>query len=147
VTTREFAGSMTPTEREAHWPLSVRFAIEAASEADAQAIVGQALARMDGELPLQGEPAIGPLRLRDGIWVAMLKPDLTVLPSIEPDDAPNRCRYVSSHFGTDVLWSTRVAEHGARWDWPPDIWSRRPRRDDVLLHPAVQAVMIWCEAK
>jgi hypothetical protein len=138
---------MTPAEREAHWALTVRFAIEAASEAEARAIVRQALASLDRELPLQGEPTIAPLRLRDGIWVATLKPDLTVLPLIEPDDAPNRCRYVSSHFGTDVLWGSRVAEHGVRWDWPPDIWSRRSGRDDVLLHPAVRAVMIWCEAQ
>ena len=46
---------------------------------------------------------------------------------------------------------------GARWNWPPDIWSRRPGRDDVLSHPALRiademmstarAVMIWWEAK
>ena len=77
--------------------------------------------------------------------MATLMPDLTVLASVEPDDAPNRCRYVSSHFGVDVTWMSRDAKQGARWDWPPDIWSRT-LQDDVLLHPAVQAVMIWCEA-
>jgi hypothetical protein len=48
------AGIMTPAEREARWALSVRFAIEAANEAGARAILGQALARLDRELPLQG---------------------------------------------------------------------------------------------
>ena len=91
----ESAGIMTPAEREARWALSVRFAIEAASEAEARAILGQALARLDRELPLQGEPTITPLRLRDGIWVATLTPDLTALASVEPDNATNRCRYVS----------------------------------------------------
>jgi hypothetical protein len=95
---------------------------------------------------MQDEPTIAPFRLRDGIWVATVKPDLTVLSSVEPDDAPNRCRYVTSHFGS-ARWGSRVPGRGATWDWPPDIWSRRPGRDDVLLHPAVQAVMIWCEAK
>ena len=141
------AETMTPAEREVHWALSVRFAIEAASEAEARAVTGQALAGLDRGLPLHGEPTIAPLRLRDGIWVATALPDLTGLPSVEPDDASNRCRYVASHFGSDVLWTSRVAERGARWDWPPDIWSRLPGRDDVLVHPAVQAVMIWCEAK
>jgi hypothetical protein len=139
--------AMATAEREAHWPLTVRFAVEAASEAEARTITGQVLARLDRELPLQGEPTIAPLRLRDGIWVATLKPDLTVLSSVEPDDAPNRCRYVSSHFGPGVTWISRDSEHGARWDWPPDIWTRQPGQDDVLLHPAVQAVMIWCKAK
>ena len=142
----ESAGNMTPTGREARWSLSARFAIEAASEAEARAILGQALASLDRELPLQGEPTIAPLRIRDGIWVAMLMPDLTVLASVEPDDAENRCRYVSSHFGVGVPWMSRDTEHAVRWDWPPDIWSRSPE-DDVLLHPAVQAVMILCEAK
>lgn len=141
----ESAGAMTPAEREARWALSVRFALKAGSEAEARAILGQALARLDRELPLQGEPAITPLRLRDGIWVATLIPDLTVLASVEPDDAENRCRYVSSHFGVGVGWMSRDTERVARWDWPPDIWSRSPE-DDVLLHPAVQAVMILCEA-
>jgi hypothetical protein len=139
------AGTMTPAEREARWALSVRFAIEAASEAEAGAILGQALTSLDRELPLQGEPTMAPLRVRGGIWVATLMPDLTVLASVEPDDARNRCRYVSSYFGVGVTWMSRDTRHGERWDWPPDIWSRSPR-DDVLLHPAVQAVMIWCEA-
>jgi hypothetical protein len=142
----ESAGTMTPAEREARWALSVRFAIEAASEAEARVILGQVLARLDRELPLQGEPVISPLRLRDGIWVAMLMPDLTVLAAVEPDDATNRCRYVSSHFGVGVGWMLRDTERSARWDWPPDIWSRSPE-DDVLLHPAVQAVLILCEAR
>ena len=146
VSPGESASAMTPAEREARWALTVRFAIGAASEAEARAILGQALASLDRELPLHGEPTIAPLRLRDGIWVAALMPDLTVLMSVEPDDARNRCRYVSSHFGVGVPWMSRETKDGERWDWPPDIWSRSPQ-DDVLLHPAVQAVMIWCEAK
>jgi hypothetical protein len=59
--------------------------------------------------------------------VATLIPDLTVLASVEPDDARNRCRYVSSHFGLGVGWTSRDTERAARWDWPPDIWSRSPR--------------------
>jgi hypothetical protein len=142
----ESASTMTQAEREARWALSVRFAIGAASEAEARAILGRVLASLDRELPSQGEPTIAPLRLRDGIWVATLIPDLTVLASFEPDDARNRCRYVSSHFGVGVTWVSRDTEHAVRWDWPPDIWSRSPE-DDVLLHPAVQAVMILCEAR
>ena len=142
----ESAGTMTPAEREACWALSVRFAIQAASEAEARALLSQVLARLDRELPLLGEPTITPLRLRDGTWVATLMPDLTVLASVEPDDATNRCRYVSCHFGVGVGWMSRDTNRVVRWDWPPDIWSRSPE-DDILLHPAVQAVMILCEPK
>lgn len=105
------------------------------------------LSALDRDLPLQGGATLAPLGLREGIWVATITPDLTVLSSVEPDDAPNRCRYVASHFPSDVLWGSRATKRGARWDWPPDIWTRRQGLDDVLLHPAVQAVMIWCEAK
>ena len=142
----ESASTMPPAEREAHWALSVRFAIQAASEAQARAILVQVLASFDRKLPVQGEPTITPLRRRDGIWVATLMPDLTVLESVEPDDARNRCRYVSSHFGVGVGWMSRDTDRAARWDWPSDIWSRSPE-DDVLLHPALRAVMILCEAK
>jgi hypothetical protein len=135
---------VTPAEREARWALLVRFAIEAPGEAEARAILDRALASLDRELPLAGEPTIAPLRIRDSIWVATLAPDLTVLASVEPDDARNRCRYVSSHFAVGVTWTSRGTQHGERWDWPPDIWSRS-HQDDALLHPAVQAVMITCE--
>ena len=46
----------------------------------------------------------------------------------------------------DVNWMARDTKHGERWDGPPDIWSGISQ-DDVLLHPTVQAVMIWCEAR
>jgi hypothetical protein len=49
----ESAGIMTPAEREALWALSVRFAIKAASEGEARAILSQALALLDRELPLR----------------------------------------------------------------------------------------------
>jgi hypothetical protein len=39
---------MTPAGREALWALSVRFAIEAASEAEARAVLGQVLAASTG---------------------------------------------------------------------------------------------------
>jgi hypothetical protein len=142
----EPAGAMTPAGREARWTLSARFAIGAASLAGARAILGQALAGLDEKLPLQGEPTMAQLRSRDGIWVALLVPDLTGLVSIEPDDARTRCRYVAGHFGGGVTWMSRGGQEAARWDWPPDIWSRSPG-DDVLLHPAMQAVMILCEAR
>jgi hypothetical protein len=140
-------GPATAAAREARWTLRIRLAIEAPSAAGAQAITGETLARLGRELPLRGRPAIQPLGLRDRIWVATAKPDLTGLQEIEPDNAETRVRYVSSYFPPDVLWTVRGAGHQARWDWPPDIWSRRPGHDDVLLHPAVRAVMIWCEAR
>ena len=78
--------------------------------------------------------------------MATLQPDLTVLSSVKLDDARNRCRYVSSHFPMGATWMARDTKHGERWDGPPDIWSGTSQ-DDVLLHPTVQAVMIWCEAR
>jgi hypothetical protein len=139
--------TLTPAERERRWDLSLRLAIEAASEAEAQAITSQVLSRLRRELPLQGKPVITPLPARDGLWDATLHPDPALLEGIKPDDATNCCRYVSHHFGPDPLWISRASQREARWDWPPDIWSRQPGTDDVLLHTAVQAVMIWCRRR
>jgi hypothetical protein len=85
--------------------------------------------------------------LSRGLRDATLRPDPAVLEGIKPDDATNCCRYVSHHFGPDGTWMSRDSQREARWDWPPDIWNRQPGTDDVLLHPAVQAVMIWCRPR
>ena len=136
--------TLTPGAHESRWDVSLRLAIEPASEAEARAITSLVMSRMRRELPLQGEPVITPLPAGDGLWDAALRPGPAVLEGIKPNDATNCCRYVSHHFGPDPLWTSRVSGQEARWDWPPDLWSRQPGTDDVLLHPAVQAVMIGC---
>ncbi len=142
-------GNLTPAEPEARWTLWVRFAIEAASEDEARTVLGQALAGLKPELPLRGEPVIRPRhrRIPDGIWVAEVEPDLARLQN-DPDDAKTRCRYVQGCFPLDVYWSLpQNTEREAKAEWPPDIWQRQPGRDDVLLHPALRAVMIFCAAE
>lgn len=144
------AGTMTPAEREARWGLHVRFAIEAATEDEACIILGQALAQVKPELPLRGAPVIHPRHRRHpgDIWVAELVPDRTHLEDIDPDDAKTRCRWVQGHFPGEVYWSLpQNTEREAKAEWPPDIWQRQPGRDDVLLHPKVRAVMIFCAAQ
>lgn len=143
------AGTASPAEREARWRLYVRFAIEAASEDEARAVLDQALAQLKPRLPLHGQPVIHPRHRPnpDDVWVAEAEPDLTHLLVIDPDDARTRCRFVESHFPGDVSWSlSQNTEREAKYEWPPDIWQRQPGRDDVLLHPAVRAVMILCTA-
>jgi hypothetical protein len=53
-------GTVTPVEREAHWSLFVRLAIEAAGADEARAVLSQVLAGLDGELPLHGDPVVHP---------------------------------------------------------------------------------------
>ena len=150
---------MTPAEREAHWSLRLLFALEAASENEARTILVHALAGvvmryvppgMQPGLPLRDEPVIVPRSQHrtDRIWIARLYPDLTHLPVIDPDDANTRCSFVMNCFPADAHWmAPQSGEHTARREWPPDIWNRQPGEDDVLLHPAVRAVMIYCERK
>jgi hypothetical protein len=152
-------GAMTPAEREAHWSLRLLFALEAASENEARTILDQALAGvvvryvppgMQPGLPLRDEPVIVPRSQHrtEGIWIARLYPDLTHLLVIDPDDANTRCSFVMNCFPVDARWmAPQNGEHTARREWPPDIWNRQPGEDDVLLHPAVRAVMIYCERK
>jgi hypothetical protein len=135
----------TPAEREDRWTQWVRFAIEAATEDEARAIAGGVLAEL--KLPVAGEPRFQPLGLRDGIWVVTADVSLAHLGSIQPDNARTRGTFLSGHFGERVTWTVRAAERQAKWDWPPDIWTRRPGEDDVLVHPAVRAVIIWVLAQ
>ncbi len=126
------------------------FAIKAHSEADALAVLHQALGEMDPSLPLRGEPVIRPRHRRhpDNIWIAELTPDLARLERIDPDDAKTRCRWVQGHFPVGAYFVFPLtAEREAMAEWPPDIWQRQHGRDDVLLHPNVQAVRIHCAAK
>ena len=144
------AGTITTAEREAHWNLFVRIAIEAASEDEARAVLSQVLAGLDGELPLHGEPVVHPRCRRnpDEIWVAELAPDLTQLQVIDPDDAPTRCRFIEGYFPMGVNWIVpQNTERQAKIEWPPDIWQLQHGKDDVLLHPAARGVMIYCESK
>jgi hypothetical protein len=152
------AGTITPAEREARWNLFVRFAIEAASEDEARAVFGQVLAGLarsprgwDQDLPLRSEPVIRSRHHHhpDDIWTAEVTPDLTQLLVIDPDDAKTRCEFVHGFFGyAGGVWSVPLnTDRKAIREWPPDIWTRRPGRDDVLLHPAVRAVRIYCEAR
>ncbi len=81
---------------------------------------------------------------REARWRLHLR--VAIEAAIDPDDARTRCSFVPAHFPA-VTWSIpQGTERSARWDWPTDIWSRQPGRDDVLLHPAVRAVMIFCVA-
>jgi hypothetical protein len=147
---RQLSGkpALSPAEREARWRLFVLFAIEAASEENARAVLGQALAALEPELSLSGDPVIRPRsrRVPDSIWIADLKPDLTRLQEIDPDDARTRCSYVTGHFPLYVTWlAPRNSWREAKREWPPEIWHHQPDSDE-FLHPAVRAVMVYCVA-
>ena len=110
---------------------------------------GIRLAELEPGLLLGGGPVIRPRyrRVPDKIWVADLEPDLTHLQEIDPDDAKTRCSFVAGHFPAGVTWAApQNTWREAKREWPPDIWQRQPGHDDVLLHPAVRAVMIFCTA-
>jgi hypothetical protein len=140
--------ALPPAEREARWRLLVRFAVEAGSEHETRVLITYALAVLGPGFPLRGDPAIRPRHrhIPDDIWIAELHPDLTQLPEIDPDDATTRCSFVAGHFPAGVTWAApRNSVREATREWPPGIW-QQPGRDDVLLHPAVRAVMICCAA-
>lgn len=142
---------LSPAEREVRWILRVRFAIEATSESDALSILRQGLSQLARELPLRGGPVARPRSSQnlDNIWIAQIEPDLTHLQMIDPDDARTRCRLVETHFPTPVgaSWRIQTTDYGVNFEWPSDIWNRQPGRDDVMLHPAIRAIMISCTSK
>jgi hypothetical protein len=142
--------NLNPIEREARWDFVVRIAIQAASEKEARAILSDALTALREELPLRATPVIRPRhqRISDDIWIAVLEPDLTHLRVIDPDNSPTRCSLTMNYFPLDARWMVpQNTEHEAKREWPPDIWTFEPGTDDVLLHPAVRAVMIFCKER
>jgi hypothetical protein len=134
----------TAVEREAPWTVWVRFLIEAGSEDEARGIADGVIAQMAAKAAR--EPEVVAFRRRPGTWVATAHMDLTALPSLEPDDARTRLSYLSAGLG-QVTWTSRVSEREGRWDWPPDIWSKEPGKDDLLVHPSVLAAILWASAE
>ena len=140
---------LNPIEREARWDLSVRIAIQAVGAREAHEILSDALSAFRKELPLRTRPVIQPRnqRVGDDIWIAVLEPDLTYIRRIDPDNAPTRCSLVMNYFPLDTAWIVpQNSEHRAKREWPPEIWSTEPW-NDVLLHPAVRAIMILCRER
>jgi hypothetical protein len=136
--------SQTSAEREAPWTVWARFLIKADSEDEARAVTGTVLAQMEAQAAHEAE--IAPFLRRPGTWVATAHMDLTMLPTLQPNDARTRLSYVSSGLG-QVTWTSQVSERQGRWDWPPDVWSKEPGKDDVLVHPAVLAVTLSASAQ
>lgn len=145
---RQESENLNPTEREARWDLTVRLAIQASDEEQARTILSDARAGLRKDLRLRDQPTIRPRysQAPDDIWIADLKPDLTHLLKIEPDNAPTRCSYVMGHFPVSAEWvAPQNSERRAEREWPPDIWHRTPGTADQLLHPAIRAVRICCQ--
>jgi hypothetical protein len=122
---------MTPAEREARWTLGELLAIKAASKDEADAALSKALAGVEREMPLRGEPVLRPCQRHhpdEDIWVAQLELDLTFFQAIEPDDAKTRCSLAQTYFpGKGVIWPVPVnTAREARFEWPTDIFNRRP---------------------
>jgi hypothetical protein len=134
---------LTPAEREAAWTVWVRFGIEASTAEEAQAIAESVFAQMDATVA--GKPEVVPFP--EGYWTVKADIDLTVLPSIEPDDARTRLIFLAGGLDEGVTWNSRESERQGKWDWPPDFWSKRPGSDDVLVHPAIRAAILWASAE
>lgn len=77
-----------------------------------------------------------------------MQPDLSFFEQIDPDDAKTRCATVQGHFPVGTTWDIPVnTAYYARREWPTEIFFRRAEIDDLLLHPAVLGVKIFCEMK
>lgn len=127
----------------------MRIAVQVVDEKEARAVLDDTLAALRQELPLRAPAIIRPLHRRtdDDIWIAVLEPDLTRILAIEPDNAPTRCSLIMNYFPLNMGWlASQNTEREAKREWPPSIWGKEAE-DDVLLHPAVRAVMIFCTEK
>jgi hypothetical protein len=124
------------------WIARAMFAMEASDEQEARAIAGRVLDQMnvaDAISEIQAAP------IPEGLWSVNADLDLAG-EQFEPDDAETRLSYLTDHLG-GVTWVGVVRDRQAGKSWPPDIWSRQPGRDDVLVHPAIRAAKIWVTAK
>jgi hypothetical protein len=130
---------------QASWQAWIRLAIGADSRDDALAIAAVALRQR--KLVTRSEPIVA--QLPEGSWAVHTDLDLTAIaPTFEPDTAHTRAIVLSGLIGEGpVSWGIRESPDHCKLEWPPDIWSRRPGRDDSLLHPAVRALIVWVSAE
>jgi len=124
------------------WSARVAFAMEAGSEQEARAIADGVLEQM-GNTAAVRELQAGPVP--EGLWTVNADIDLAGI-NFEPDDAETRLSYLVGELG-EVTWTSRITERQGTFQWPPDVWSRQPGRDDVLGHPAIRAARIWTAAE
>jgi hypothetical protein len=120
------------------WSARVAFAMEAGSEQEARAIADGVLDQM-GNTAAVRELQAGPVP--EGLWTVNADIDLAGI-NFEPDNAETRLSYLVGELG-EVTWTSRITERQGTFQWPPDVWSRQPGRDDVLGHPAIRAARIW----
>jgi hypothetical protein len=130
------------------WQEWIRLAVAADSKDDALGVAATVL--QEASLTPQDKPgAVRAVPLPDGPWCVHIDLDLkATMPKIEPDTPHTRAMAIASHIDKEgVTWGIRENEEHSKLDWPPDIWSRRPGRDDTLLHPSVRAVIIWVSSE
>jgi hypothetical protein len=116
--------------------------MEASDEQEARAIAGSVLDQMnvaDAISQTQAAP------IPEGLWTVNADLDLAG-ERFEPDDAQTRLSYLTDHL-EGVTWVGRVSDRQGGYSWPPDLWSRQPGQDDVLVHPAIRAAKVWVTAE
>lgn len=134
--------TLEPPAARPAWSARVMFAMEASGEQEARAIAGSVLDQMnvaDAISQTQAAP------IPEGLWTVNADLDLAG-EQFEPDDAQTRLSYLTSRL-EGVTWVGRVSDRQGGYSWPPDLWSRQPGQDDVLVHPAIRAAKIWVTAE
>jgi hypothetical protein len=134
--------TLEPPAARPAWSARAMFAMEASDEQEARAIAGSVLDQMnvaDAISQTQAAP------IPEGLWTVNADLDLAG-ERFEPDDAQTRLSYLTDHL-EGVTWVGRVSDRQGGYSWPPDLWSRQPGQDDVLVHPAIRAAKVWVTAE
>jgi DNA-binding phage protein len=119
------------------WTVTAMFAVEAADERAARAVLTGVLEEMD--VATTSEVTV--VQSGEAVWTVKVEVDLSGLPVIDPDDARTRITYVTRNVGGVTWRSTRTDERHVTYEWPPSFWVMSGGHE-VLVHPAIRAAAI-----
>lgn len=128
------------------WDIVVKIAVEAASEAEARAIVDLVLDVM--EVTPGGPPPF--VHFDDGTWATEMHIDDPAFEQVEPNDALSVLSCVTANLDP-VTWRGACdspfdpeSARAGQMEWPPGYWALAGRKETVV-HPAVRAVLLQAQ--
>jgi len=126
---------------ETGWTVTARFAVDAADETEARAVVSGVLEKMEMA------PSKDPVSASAGekTWTVEAELDLSGLETVDPDDARSRLQYVTRNLGGLTWRVVRADERQGKFEWPPSVWAVSGR-NEVLVHPAIKAAEVQASA-
>jgi hypothetical protein len=131
------------SEPSSRWDVVVKIAVEAATEAEARAIVDLVTGTM--EIATDRPPPF--VQFDDGTWATEIHVDESRFENVEPSNALSVLSSMTVELGaasfrgvTDTPFDPDSAR-AAQLEWPLSFWALAGRKE-IVVHPAVRAMLL-----